>query len=1022
MSIFQKSVVNKYLKTLDENAVNQAFEQFIKFYGNLLRRMNIVTLNEENYQEGFLREIFVNVLGYTINPDVNYNLTTEYKNQTDNKKADGAILKNGNAIAVIELKSTKTPFIESITKQAFNYKNNQPNCPYVITSNFHHLRFFIDNATENEHFDLFEMADNKDIAEFKRFYLFLCKDNLINDLPLKLKEETKFLEENITEKFYRDYKQFKDQIFENLIKNNPQYDKLTLFKKSQKLLDRFIFIWFAEDCGLVPPNAISRVIDQWKQLIDLEKEESLFSRFQLMFNHLNVGHKFKNYELSGYNGGLFKFDEILDNSELRIDDNVLLDDCLKLSGYDFSSELNVNILGHVFEHSLNEIEEITAEINGENVDKSKTKRKKEGIFYTPEYITKYIIESTLGKLCEEQKKILKINNVEISDKYRDNNKLTEIGKELYDILFQYKNWLFTLKILDPACGSGAFLIQALDYLISEHKQIDELISELTGDKIPIFETDKAILEQNIFGVDINDESVEISKLSLWLRTAKKDRKLSDLSDNIKCGNSLINNSEIASNNAFDWNKEFPEIMQNGGFDIVIGNPPYVFTREKINELEKEFYLSNYQTSQYQANLYILFIEKGYQLLKNQGFLGFIVPNAWLMISSGEKLREFLLNYTTINNIVNFTGETFEQANVEPVILCFKKESATDYNIEIYNNELEEFILAHQINSREFAKNQAKEFTIYLDEESNKIIKKIKKNSINLNDVTIIKSGLKAYEKGKGNPPQTPYHIMKRPYDFKYKYDKNTHKYLEGKNVLRYEIKWTDNWLQYTEQLAAPRTFDIFNGKKIIIREIAGKFPKSIIAVYTEELYLFNMSNIAVIDLPDSKLDLQYILALLNSKLMSFYFLKNTAKSVRALFPKIILNDLRKFPIKEIDWVEQQPFIEKTKIIQEQKELLNKESNKFSNYLQSKYGKDKITEKLENWYELSDKDFFAELTKNKIKPDVKEQIELLSHFKEQKINIQQIVEAINITDNEIDRMVCNLYELTENEIKLIEGNK
>ncbi len=118
MSIFQKSVVNKYLKTLDELAISLAYERFGKFYGDKLRLMNIVTLKEENYQEGFLREIFVNVLGYTINPDINFNLTTEYKNQTDSKKADGAILKNGQAIGVIELKSTKTAFIENITNQA----------------------------------------------------------------------------------------------------------------------------------------------------------------------------------------------------------------------------------------------------------------------------------------------------------------------------------------------------------------------------------------------------------------------------------------------------------------------------------------------------------------------------------------------------------------------------------------------------------------------------------------------------------------------------------------------------------------------------------------------------------------------------------------------------------------------------------------------------------------------------------------------------------------------------------------
>jgi hypothetical protein len=141
MPLFQKSVINKYLKTLDSGEVEKSFLKFKEFYGNSARLENIRLLKEENYQEGFLREIFVQVLGYTINPDENYNLTTEFKNLTDAKKADGAILDDNKAIGVIELKSTKTTSLESITEQAFNYKNHQPNCRYIITSNFEKIRF-----------------------------------------------------------------------------------------------------------------------------------------------------------------------------------------------------------------------------------------------------------------------------------------------------------------------------------------------------------------------------------------------------------------------------------------------------------------------------------------------------------------------------------------------------------------------------------------------------------------------------------------------------------------------------------------------------------------------------------------------------------------------------------------------------------------------------------------------------------------------------------------------------------------
>ncbi|PIE78918.1 MAG: hypothetical protein CSA15_05340, partial [Candidatus Delongbacteria bacterium] len=236
-------------------------------------------------------------------------------------------------------------------------------------------------------------------------------------------------------------------------------------------------------------------------------------------------------------------------------------------------EVDVNILGHIFEHSLNEIEEITAELSslllppmGLNpLDKQISKRKKDGIFYTPKYITKYIVENTIGKLCDEKKSELQIANLSIDDTYRKKDKkINAKGKKLFNTLNTYKDWLFSLKILDPACGSGAFLNQALDFLIAEHKQIDDIIAELTGSDLRLFDTDKTILENNIFGVDINEESVEIARLSLWLRTARKGRKLSDLSANIKCGNSLIDDPKIAGDKAFDWYKEFPQVFPSFG--------------------------------------------------------------------------------------------------------------------------------------------------------------------------------------------------------------------------------------------------------------------------------------------------------------------------------------------------------------------------------------------------------------------------------------------------------------------------
>jgi hypothetical protein len=391
MEIFQKSVIQRHLKNLDNDKVLYSYEIFKELFGNEERIRNIKLLKEENYQEGFLRELFVKILGYTINPDKNYNLTTEFKNMTDAKKADGAIIIDGKAIGVIELKSTKTKNIDSIKRQAFNYKNNQPECRYVIISNFHKLRFYIDNATEFEEFDLFSLSEDR----FAELYLILSQKNLLKGLPLKLKEETKFHEEKISKEFYKDYSDFKNRIFHNLAAKNSEYDELILFKKSQSFLDRLLFIFFAEDTGLIQPNSISTIIDQWQKLKDLEAYQPLYDRFRLFFEHLNTGHKDKTYELPSYNGGLFAPDKILDS--IKIDDKILKDDCLKLSAYDFNTEIDVNILGHIFEHSISKIEEIKARIKGEVPDKRKSKRRIEGIFYTPKYITQYIVELSASR-------------------------------------------------------------------------------------------------------------------------------------------------------------------------------------------------------------------------------------------------------------------------------------------------------------------------------------------------------------------------------------------------------------------------------------------------------------------------------------------------------------------------------------------------------------------------------------------------------------------------------------------------
>ncbi|MBL0309037.1 MAG: N-6 DNA methylase [Bacteroidetes bacterium] len=549
MALFQKSVLRKHLNEQDKHLVAEAFAKFSAHFGSAAIQQNICDAKEEEYQEGFVRDLFVNVLGYTLKPQPEYNFVLEKKNATDSKKADGAVMKGEAVHAVVELKGTDTVDLDHVETQAFGYKNNQKGCAYVITSNFEKLRFYIEDSVEHLEFDLFHLSAD----DFAVLYLCLHKDNLLANLPATIKSASVNQEQGITKKLYNDYSNFKRQLYHNIHTLNPGFDKLVVYKKTQKLLDRFLFILFAEDKQLLPPNSIREILKQWEQLKELDEVVPLYERYKKYFGYLNTGHKGKQHDIFAYNGGLFAPDEVLDN--ITIDDTLLYDSTFALSQYDFETEVDVNILGHIFEHSLNDVDAVAAEAEGKQLEKDKTRRKKDGVFYTPKYITKYIVENTVGKLCDEKKAALEIKDEDYSGGKKKKDK-----RALNDKLESYRQWLLQLTILDPACGSGAFLNQALEFLIAEHRKVDELRAKLFEDSITLTDVENHILENNLYGVDLNEESIEIAKLSLWLRTAKKGRKLSALNHNIKCGNSLIDDPAVAGDKAFKWEKEFAECL------------------------------------------------------------------------------------------------------------------------------------------------------------------------------------------------------------------------------------------------------------------------------------------------------------------------------------------------------------------------------------------------------------------------------------------------------------------------------
>ena len=719
-----------------------------------------------------------------------------------------------------------------------------------------------------------------------------------------------------------------------------------------------------------------------------------------------------------------------------------------LGAYDFSSEgsvkiqeenktlINASVLGLIFE-----------KINGY----------KDGSFFTPGFITMYMCRETIRKAVLQKFNETKgwncTNFNELHDEIKDRNEANEI--------------INSIKVCDPAVGSGHFLVSALNEIIAVKNDLkvlqdrkgrrlkeyevkvenDELIVNDEDDELfeynptnkesqliqeTLFHEKQTIIENCLFGVDINPNSVKICRLRLWIellknayyKNATELETLPNIDINIKCGNSLVsrfdldadlkdllkkskwtinryqmavdsyrnaenkehkwemkqlirdikdefktnidtplkrnlsrargkkdilsteintkkqwgekiprklskdlekvNNAlikleaerESIENNkffveAFEWRFEFPEVLNEQGdfvgFDVVIGNPPYIFARENFDDQYKKYYYDNFKGIDYQVNLYVLFAEQTLNILKSTGNYSLIVPNSLLMVSSTSRIRKILFTNASIVEVVNFIGESFEGVNVETVAY-FGVKNKLEENIKVSVGEKGLIKFAHNKKTSTVLKSPDLILNVFSNDRTDEFLLKVKSNTTILDNLVEIKAGLQAYEVGKGNPKQTRQDVTDRIYDYDYKFDDTTYPYLEGKDVQRYFQGPNSSFLKYGNNLAAPRTFDIFSNPKIIIREITDKHPHSLIACYSEDTVLFNRSNIAINKKKNSNVDLKYILALINCRLISYYFQLNTAKAVRKLFPKIILKDLRKFPIKVISKEEQVQYI------------------------------------------------------------------------------------------------------------------
>ena len=1003
----QKLLVQKAQEEINLNDYIEK-RKILNNWINSLEKGILSKSKEEEFQGEFLNDIFSLILG-AVNKSSGkdeWNLQRETKTKIDGQKADGVIGffdVNGkdDVRAVIELKGptisldqrqkrsgdTRTP-----VEQAFNYAPKYgKNCQWVIVSNYKEIRLYRSN--DMTEYEVFFLENLKDDLEFQKFIYILSFEALVGTAnkkakALELSEEYQKNQIEIEKKFYNEYRNIRLHIFENMKENNPETDENTLLEKVQKLLDRFLFICFCEDKGLLEKDFFNTILKKGKDF------GSIFDIFKVFCNWINLGNPKEN--ISHFNGGLFKNDDVLNS--LNIDDKVF-EELKKISDYDFDSDLNVNILGHIFEQSISDIEELKKSISGEEFDQKKSKRKKDGIFYTPQYITKYIVEKSIKNWLDDKRKELGEDDL---PKLNEKDYIFDIAKKNYtknyrkhiEFWQQYREAVRNIKIIDPACGSGAFLITAFEFLLNYNKYLDDKIFDLVGTSDLFSDRTKKILQNNIFGVDLNKESVEITKLSLWLKTADKNKTLASLENNIKCGNSLIDDPEIAGNLAFNWEKEFPEIFANGGFDIVVGNPPYVLCQpSNTNEKTLKFY-NNFEVSSYKIDLYHLFFEKGIILSKNNGYISFITPNTYLVNKYNLKLREFILRNTQIKEIINYKNIVFEDANVDVSTIILKKSKYTDENVKILLSSKNENKIVLEKQQNDWLKDDEKIFNLRKEFPINF------SNCISLKEIAKTYFGIQAFDK-KSSISQK----------------KENEKYLpmiDGANVFRYQFSKYNQYFNFIDDnIKSGGDYKVYEKERIVIRQI-GKTP---IIGYCEANILTSNTIYNIFSITD-KFNLKYIFTLLNSKLLKKYW-EYKYNDNKNLFPKIKGYQLDDLPLVNIPLEKQQPFIEKAdKMLSLNRELQDL-SQKFQRMLLRKFDLEKLSTKLQEWYLLDFSDFIKELKRLKVKLSLSQESEWEEYFLEEKSKAIAVDSEIKNTDKEIDSMVYKLYDLTDEEIKIIE---
>src|SRR5579872_5519646 len=625
----------------------------------------------------FFEKVLGEILGYKqIGSETSYTLAFEYPIR--HGSVDVALGKFGQAgardeiIAPFEFKGPSTGDLDAImpgrgrspVQQAWDYAIDAPGSRWVLVSNCLEIRLYAFGRGRDA-FELFDLRKLNDEKELERLFLLHSAEQLLGGPTEALLRQTDNAYKDITGKLYQDYKKLRDQLIAFLTGevSGPKLPMLQAIEVAQKILDRILFIAFAERTDLLPDKLLERAKSERNAFLP----QPLWQNFQALFTAVNKGNS--DLHIWEYNGGLFAADAVTDS--LTIPDP-LATDLANLGQWDYRSDVPVTVLGHIFEQSITDIERLRAEARGEQPPKV-SKSKRQGVVYTPEIVTRFLVERTIDISLEERFAALLTKHGRPVTLRSTRETIFAANEKRLQIRF-WTDYLASLRaftVVDIACGSGAFLVAAFELLAREYRGVIELLAAL-GEAID-FDPFDEIVTKNLYGVDINAESVEITRLALWLKTARNQHRLQNLEATIKIGDSLIKDKKW-TDRPFDWRAAFPEVFAKGGFDVVIGNPPYV--RMEFIKKFKPYLEENYIVADDRTDLYAYFFEQGVRILKDGGRLGFISSSSFFRTGSGEKLRTFLGDHAAIEAVIDFGDlQIFEGVTTYPVILTVHKGNA-----------------------------------------------------------------------------------------------------------------------------------------------------------------------------------------------------------------------------------------------------------------------------------------------------------------------------------------------------------